>query len=149
MHEPSVDAQQKTISSVYWQAISALYLASKIIHCQAHFYPSPLCSSGSAGRLAMKRLLLGSPACTCALHCLSMMRCSGWGVRRHNEERTNCCSFALLAWSALFAEITTRHAVRVRALKYNQIAALLSVNVIVLVEKVSNSLQVNSHALFL
>uniref|UniRef100_A0A914UQI3 Uncharacterized protein n=1 Tax=Plectus sambesii TaxID=2011161 RepID=A0A914UQI3_9BILA len=50
-------------------------------------------------------------------------------------------SFVLLAWSALFAENTTDHGGRVRAVKYSQIAALIAVNVIVVMEKLSNSLQ--------
>lgn len=53
-----------------------------------------------------------------------------------------CSSFVLLAWSALFAENTTDHGGRVRAVKYTQIATLIAVNVVIVMEKVSDSLQV-------
>uniref|UniRef100_A0AC34G3E4 Uncharacterized protein n=1 Tax=Panagrolaimus sp. ES5 TaxID=591445 RepID=A0AC34G3E4_9BILA len=45
-----------------------------------------------------------------------------------------------VAWGALFTESTRDHRRRVKALKYSQLAILCSVNVIVVAEKVSHSL---------
>lgn len=51
-----------------------------------------------------------------------------------------------VAWGALFTESTRDHRRRVNALKYSQLAILLSVNVIVIAEKTSHSLDVCSRA---
>uniref|UniRef100_A0AC34QNW4 Transmembrane protein 180 n=1 Tax=Panagrolaimus sp. JU765 TaxID=591449 RepID=A0AC34QNW4_9BILA len=45
-----------------------------------------------------------------------------------------------VAWGALYTESTRDHRKRVKALKYSQLAVLCSVNVIVIAEKVSHSL---------
>lgn len=47
-----------------------------------------------------------------------------------------------VAWSALFAESTSSPAERISAVKYSQIAVLLSVNVVPITEKISNGTQV-------
>jgi hypothetical protein len=48
----------------------------------------------------------------------------------------------MLAWSALFTEATVDHSNRVRAIKYVQIATLVGVNIIPIIEKCSHSLEV-------
>lgn len=48
-----------------------------------------------------------------------------------------------VAWGALFTESTCEHSRRVHALKYSQLAILLSVNVIMITEKFSHSMDVN------
>ncbi|KAI6179717.1 hypothetical protein M3Y98_00640500 [Aphelenchoides besseyi] len=45
-----------------------------------------------------------------------------------------------VAWGALYTESTLEHGRRVNALKYSQLAILLSVNIIMITEKVSHSL---------
>lgn len=47
-----------------------------------------------------------------------------------------------VAWSALFSESTYDHSARVTAIKFSQLAILLSVNIIAVAEKVSHSVEV-------
>lgn len=52
-----------------------------------------------------------------------------------------------VAWGALFTESTCEHSRRVKALKYSQLAILLSVNLIVITEKYSHSMDVSLNLL--
>uniref|UniRef100_A0A914RT13 Uncharacterized protein n=1 Tax=Parascaris equorum TaxID=6256 RepID=A0A914RT13_PAREQ len=49
-----------------------------------------------------------------------------------------------VAWSALFSESTYDHSARVTAIKFSQLAILLSVNIIAVAEKISHSVEVRA-----
>lgn len=64
---------------------------------------------------------------------------------QNNDLKSNSIfSCVGVSWGALFTETTCEHSRRVNALKYSQLAILLSVNVIMITEKFSHSLDVSS-----